>query len=141
MPLVFRSMIVAPDDKPLVENSARGLGVRVGTQPTDDLATNHNGNVQPESGGMSVAKSWRDLELHRIPKRLRHLVPMAAGSNRDRCWRMGQGEFASGPITNDLQLRRDRLTHGFIEPAREVPLNEYLAALAATRDQWVIDER
>jgi hypothetical protein len=140
MALIFRSMKVAPDGKPSVENTARGLGVRVGGSLADDLTTDENGNVHPNTGGMSVVESWRELDLHRIPKRLKHFVQEASGSNSDACWRMGSGRFANAHISDELQLRTDSPTHGFVEPAGEMPLAAYLQALASTRDHWTIDE-
>ena len=89
---------------------------------------------------MSVVPTWRDLPSYRIPRRLRALVPDAAGKDEDVIWRLGEGPFAPGAITAELSLRPDRTTHGLIEPAGAMTLDQYRAALAATRDSWQIDE-
>ena len=135
MPLVYRAM--TPDgEKPLIAPSARGLGVR----PGHDIEVSSEGYVEPLNGGMSVAPSWRELKRHRIPRRLRHLAPGATGSTKYRCWRMGDGPFLPGSIGERLYLRPDRPAHGTIEPSSKMLLDEFQAALAATCDEWVIDE-
>jgi hypothetical protein len=53
---------------------------------------------------------------------------------------MGQGEFVNGPLAPGLNFRRETATHGLVEPIAIVPLGTYEADLAATRDQWIIDE-
>jgi hypothetical protein len=135
MPLIYRSMS-REGDHPKVGPSARTLGVRV---PEDILAP--GGFVSPRSGGMSVAPSWRDLPPWRIPIRLIHLAPKAAGRQRDvYCWRMGEGSFMEGGVANGLTLRPDDPKHGLVEPAEVMTIDHYQTALAATRDLWCIDE-
>jgi hypothetical protein len=134
MPLIYRSM-TRDGDHPKVGATAKTLGVRVpGDLPSDD------GQVSPGTGGMSVAPSWRDLPPHRIPRRLLHLAPDAAGSDADACWRMGVGPFEAGAVAEGLSLRPDRPDHGLVEPSERMTLERYQAALAATRDLWQIDE-
>lgn len=134
MPLIYRSM--TPDgDRPKVGPTARTLGARV---PADIPV--QDGHVSPGTGGMSVTPSWRDLAPHRIPRRLVHLAPSAHGSNNDFCWRMGEGPFEKGAVSEDLELRPDRPPHGSVEPSATMTLDRYQAALAATQDQWQIDE-
>jgi len=53
---------------------------------------------------------------------------------------MGNGPFIAEPVAPGLRHRPDSATHGLVEPDRSMPLTEYEQALAATRDQWVIDE-
>ena len=43
--------------RPLVANSARGLGVRVDGGPYDDIAVQANGNVAPGTGGCQSPQS------------------------------------------------------------------------------------
>lgn len=114
------------------------LGVRpheVQLSPTGDLF--------PGAGGLSVFAGLRDLLPHMIPSRLRHIVPDAAGDDRVFVWAMGDGPFVPAPVAPGLTLRvdPDDLKHGFIEPEVIMPLEEYQAALAATQDLWVVDER
>ena len=135
-PKVYRSMKKDMDGFPLVESSASGLGVRVGS----DIELDGNGNVQLNGGGMSVAPGWRDLPLHRIPKRLMNLVPGAIGSNNTFCFTTGEGPFIEGDFTRGLRLLPDKPNHANLVPANSVPLNQFESDLAATREEWIVDE-
>jgi hypothetical protein len=53
---------------------------------------------------------------------------------------MGSGVFAAGTVAIGLILRVDKETHGLVEPDNRTLLDTYLQNLAATRDEWVIDE-
>jgi hypothetical protein len=142
MPLVYRAML-ADGDRPQVGPSALALGVRVPPDEHADIAVGAEGMVEPRTGGMSVAPAWRLLPVHRIPRRLRAKFPRAAGKNSFFLWRMGDGPFAEGPFAERLLFRPDPEKpnkHGFVEPVAKMPTGDYRAALAATRDQWVIDE-
>jgi hypothetical protein len=135
MPLIYRAM--TPDgDKPKIGPTARSLGVRPGA----DIKPDENGFVTPGTGGMSVAPSWRELKKHRIPRRLRNIVPGATGSNLDRCWRMGEGGFKNDSVATNLTLRPDREDHGMVEPSVDMLLADFQAALGATQAEWSIDE-
>jgi hypothetical protein len=142
MPLIYRAML-ADGNKPQVGSAATMLGVRVPPAANPDLPVDPQGNVRPASGGMSVAPAWRLLPVHRIPRRLRHLFPRAAGSNQLHCWRLGDGLFTAGPLAAGLYFRPDphnAIRHGFVEPSQEMRLLDYQAALAATQLQWLVDE-
>jgi len=139
MPRIYRSM-KADGDKPLVANSAIGLGVRIGNGPHDDIRVTKSGEVTPGSGGMSVASNWRELPVHRIPRRLRSQLPSAVGNDLLACWRMGSGTFVTERIAVGLMLRIDKGNHGLVEPTERTLLDNYLQNLAATRDEWFIDE-
>jgi hypothetical protein len=126
-------------NKPMIGASAKTLGVRVeGDKP--DVSVDEAGNVKPATGGMSVAPTLRDLPYYRVPKRLKHIVPGATGSNLFACWRMGDGNFADGEISEGLQLRVDRAEHGMVEPSSTMSLRDYQGRLHGTQDQWVRDE-
>jgi hypothetical protein len=134
MPLIYRAMM--PDGHhPAVGPEKKKLGVQI----PGDLAE-VAGRVAPGTGGMSVAPAWRDLPLHRIPRRLKHLEPKASGNNQYECWKMGEGPFVAGAVAEGLSLRIDRSTHGLVEPAFAMSSREYQESLAATRDQWEIDQ-
>lgn len=142
MPLVYRSML-ADRGKPRVGATAKTLGVRVAPDPKPDIPVDTAGLVWPGTGGMSVAPNWRSLPGHRIPARLVDKHPSATGKNSLYCWRLGAGDFLAGPVAPDLTFRPDPNTpaqHGLVEPAQEMSLADYQAALAATRDHWVVDE-
>jgi hypothetical protein len=135
-PKVYRAMKKDADDKPTVDQTATGLGVRIGTDITTDAA----GNVVRDDNGMSVAPGWRDLELHRIPKRLGTLVPGARGSNNTHCFTTGAGPFQRDPFAQGLELIPDTAIHAAVAPVAAVSLAQYEADLAATRPDWAIDE-
>lgn len=86
-----------------------------------------------------MAPAWRDLPLHRIPKRLKREAKGAVGN--DKCWRMGVGAFCSKDMTDALTLRQTNATHGLVEPARNMTIGDYQTALAATQPEWEVDER
>jgi hypothetical protein len=85
---------------------------------------------------MSVFRSIEEMPPFLIPQDYLDRFPEAGGKRGIKIWRLGEGAFANGPVTDDLVLRA-RSAHGALEPAREMPLDAYQAALAATRDGWV----
>jgi hypothetical protein len=135
MPKVYRSM-ARDGDVPRTGSNARSLGVRVPT----DISPPNDGLVSPGMGGMSVSPSWRELPIYRIPRRLNHLVPGAAGNDADACWTMGTGIFENGPLTKGLNLRPDKPGHGLVEPDAVMSLAEFQDRLAGTRCKWRIEE-
>jgi hypothetical protein len=139
MPLIYRSMLI-DGNKPKVGGSATTLGVRVPPAKDTDILAEADGTVLPKTGGMSVAPAWRRLPIFRISKRLRDKIEGASGSRNAFCWRMGTGPFVPGPIALGLALNVDSEIHGTVEPDSPMPLSEYQGKLAATRDEWVIDE-
>jgi hypothetical protein len=145
MPRFYRIML--PDgDHPLTGDQKLMLGVRVGPPPRADVQLTIEGKVASGTGGMSVFRHWRDLPYFLIPTRLSHHFTDSAkrralrGNHKARCWRMGEGSFEEGSINDSLVLRRDSPTHGMIEPSVEMYIDDFQAALAGTRDQWLIDE-
>lgn len=136
MPLVFRAMKADNDGRPLLGQSATCLGVR----PTKDIDLDDNQQVLANGRGMSVAPSWRQLPVWRIPKRLRDLQEGARGSNETACFRFGSGPFATGPFAPGLRLVQDSERHACVAPVAVVPLSDYEASLAATRLDWIVDE-
>lgn len=141
MPRVYRAMREA-EGKPAL--GPQDLGVRIPPDPYADVQPDASGMVLPGTGGMSVSPSLAALPDSRIPKRFRPLIPRARGSNDRKVWSMGEGSFAAGSLTSDLCLRPDPAApskHGFIEPQSAVSLAEYEAALGATRDLWIVDEK
>ena len=89
---------------------------------------------------MSVNPGWRTAPILRIPKRLRHLMPGAAGSNNQFCFRTGTGPFQQGRLAAGLTLEPDSATHGNIAPCPAVPLAQYETDITATRPDWQVDE-
>jgi hypothetical protein len=134
MPRVFRVMRKEPDGLPTL--SPTSLGVRPGV----DVDLDAHGNVLVNGKGMSVAPNWRDINVNRIPKRLRPIVPGAGGSNNTFCFHMGNGTFAPGAFASGLTLELDSAKHGNVAPVQVVPFAIYEADLAATRPDWKEDE-
>lgn len=128
--------MLADGDHPLVDRSAKGLGVRV----PGDVEPDHENMVHPGGGGMSVAPCWQMLPTHRIPKRLRAIARDAAGSDNLRCWRYGEGNFVNGAFADRLQLSLTSPTHANVEPFERMPLETFDQALRATRENWSVDE-
>ena len=89
--------------------------------------------------GCRLRQRGADLPRHRIPVRLKALLPSASGSNQDACWAMGEGPFEPSPVATGLSLRLESGIHGLVEPENNQPISEYRGNLAATRDQWVIE--
>lgn len=135
-PKVYRAMKKEADDLPTVDQTATGLGVRPGM----DINIDSTDNVMLDGGGMSVAPAWRNLELHRIPKRLGTIVSGARGTNATYCFTAGAGPFQRASFAEGLELIPDSAVHATVAPAATVFLVDYEAALAATRPEWVIDE-
>jgi hypothetical protein len=140
VPKVYRVM-EADKDRPVIGRGPISLGVRVDGKNPD--VSPEDGFVFPGGGGMSVAPTLRELPEHRIPKRLRHLVPEARGKDVPFVWRMGDGPFDLAPVAPRLQLRPDRgnIHHGVIEPDERMRLEEYEQALAATQNEWTVEEQ
>jgi len=112
----------------------------LGIRPGIDVDIDAHGNVLVNGKGMSVAPNWRKINRNRIPKRLRAILPGAAGSNSTFCFRTGEGAFVKGAFANGLTLEPDSATHGNVAPAQAVPLAAYEGDLAATRPDWQEDE-
>lgn len=147
MPLIYRVMLVdAETGSPQVGTKFGQLGVRHEGDKRD-IVCDEKGDVQPETGGMSVNPSLDDIPATILPKRLKERFPerfpWARGNNRFHCFRMGDGPFLAGPINTALRLRPDRadpVDHGLVEPSRAVPLAKYVKDLADTRDDWLTAE-
>src|SRR5687767_4379168 len=113
MARLFRSMRSAAGGGPKIEPAARGLGVRPGI---DVVATAADELVRPGEGGISIAPDDpKHLPVHRRP-------PSLHGTGSDPVWWIEEGDL--GP---DLVYRPDpaRAGHGFVEPAREMILQEF----------------
>ncbi|MCI0461321.1 MAG: hypothetical protein L0Z62_30605 [Gemmataceae bacterium] len=129
---MFRTMKKDADDKPTIGQTATTLGVR-----PSEVDVDAQGNVIPNSKGMSVAPAWRVISIFMIPRRL---GTGGRGSNNLHCFRRGQALFQQCPCGAGLELLPDSPTHGVVRPAQLAPLAQFLADLAATRDEWQIDE-
>lgn len=121
---VYRSMKAASDCQPELGESARTLGLREG-----EVAVDASGNVEPTSGGLSVAPDDpMNLPAHRRP-------PSWGGEGpTDEVWELDLAELESSLVY--VPDPAHRLSHGTIEAASSMPSDDYAAAIAATRALW-----
>ena len=131
MSKLVRIMKRAEDGFPLVAPASSALGVRPGI----DIDIDAKGNAISNDKGMSVYSSWRDISPRRIPKRLG-----GQGPNSTCVFVFGSGTFQQAIIADSLEFLPDTPTHGVVRPVNTVPLVQYETALAATRDDWQVDE-
>jgi hypothetical protein len=118
--ILFRAMREDRAGGPMVGPSARTLGVR----PQVDIPV-VAGQVRPNTGGMSVAPDHPG-NLHPLRR------PVAlGGAGKDPVW-----YIAVTALGSDLQFRQDSATHGLIEPARTMALDDLQKALEATKPNW-----
>jgi hypothetical protein len=118
--ILYRAMREDSAGCPMVGPGARTLGVR----PNVDILV-IAGQVCPNTGGMSVAPD-RPENLHPLRR-----PPALGGSGKDPVW-----YIAITSLGDDLQYRQDSVTHGLIEPARTMLLDELQKALEATKPYW-----
>jgi hypothetical protein len=121
---LFRGMKEDQDGLPVLEASARGLGVRPGI----DVPAERPGEVvRPGQGGVSVSPN----DPLNLPKYRR--PPEFQGDGKDPLWTIADSDLAPG-----LRYRVDaeNSKHGFLEPARQMSLSEYEIAINATRKLW-----
>lgn len=149
MPKVYRTMF-EQNGKPRVGGVSCELGVRPpgrlrqnGQPEIADVDMDAKGDVVLNKKGMSVFRSLADLA--RLPSRLVpiHLaekVRGAVGPTGTRIWTMGQGLFASGPLTGSLELHESGTKHGNVCPSHIMQIASLQTALAQTQNSWTIEE-
>lgn len=139
MPRIYRVMLTDADGGPQVGDKACQLGVRL-DGAHQDIAADENGQVHPQTGGMSVNPSFETLPKHRVPRRLRARLPGASGNDRNSCFRMNDGPFLGSSLTPQLRLRPNSESHGLVEPAQSMQSADFQRALADTRTAWIVEE-
>jgi len=121
---LFRGMKAAPHAPivgalPQIGPTKRQLGVKPGDGEHDDIPVAADGTVNPSTGGMSVAPGTPfNLPPHR---------------RKDPIWSIQVALIIANPKLTYVQ---DKPTHGLIEPAICMTLEEYQKALAQTVLQW-----
>jgi len=142
MPKVYRVMKKdVADDLPIIgSTNASELGARPGV----DIKVDEADLVIVDGSGMSVVPNWRNLQLNRIPKRLKDIFPGASGKPSQFCFSMGDGPFQNELVGLGLMLVPDEgpdpVVHGTIAPEQPVTITQYQADLASTRSAWRVDE-
>ena len=137
MPLIYRTMRRDDDYKPTVGQEFCTLGAR-----PNEIDLDVQNKAIPSDKGMSVAPHWHLLPLVVLPRRLhpagRCKVPVHS-------FRRGEGQFHQAACGNNLELIPDPpqagvVTHGIVRPAQAVPVADHQQNIAATREEWEIDE-
>ena len=144
MPKVYRGMF-ASEGHPKIGSGKNLLGVVTpdGGPPgaAPDVIPDQRGHLTPGSGGMSVAPTAADLPAHRLPARLRDRgVFKARGDDKLLVWSLGIGPYLDGPVAEGLRLRLDSDAHALVEPIVDMHVDEFRQHLAATVNDWVVDE-
>jgi hypothetical protein len=141
MPKIYRAMEAA-DELPVVGSQGNMLGVRTPPNERADIRPDTNGEVAPSAGGMSVNPGISAMPSWAKPKRWRREHPElhrdARGQESVEVFTHGAGAFVAGRVADELVLAPDSHRHGMVEPARTMSIDEYRAALAATRPGWRI---
>jgi hypothetical protein len=120
---LFRSMIKDVDGRPLVVETARGLGLRAG-----EIVVSPDGLVEPGAGGMSVSPDTPlNLPSYRRP-------PKYQGDGKDPVWELDTADLPTA--VGYLPDPGPNPTHGVLEPAWSMSLEDFELALAETRDVW-----
>lgn len=135
------------EGKPATGNGPAVLGIRskdIGLDEDASAAT----QIEPDSGGMSVAGCLWTLMATLLPQKFEKIDPErfrgARANKNQKVWVRGSALYEDSAVTDNLNLRiADRSEppgHGSIEPNRPMSLGEYREAVAATRDEWFEDE-
>ena len=126
---LFRGMVPAEDGKPALGRSAKHLGVRLSI----DIAPDANGDVHPETGGMSVSPgSVLNVPNHRRPRAMGY---GSTGSNLLRIYAIAACRVDRGELSLRLDPVRPK-KHGFVEPRLAMPASDYENALHGTKEDW-----
>lgn len=130
--VLYRAMQASPDGRPVCKNSMFGLGARKMDRPDgkgDIFPNPADRTVEPGFGGMSVTPD----DVRRLPASCR---PKSMGGD---C-KFPVFSIVDTGLLPHLGFRRDlaRPTeHGYVEPARRMLFEDYIAELARTSPRWV----
>jgi hypothetical protein len=127
---IYRGMTKSDGGTPKLGDTKRTLGAKPGSGAKDDILPDAKGMVHPRSGGMSVSPdSPRNLPDFRRGSDW-------GGSGKDPTWEMNTRELPDG-----LSYRPDPANpkgHGFVEPSRSMPFQEYQDLIQGTAGIWRI---
>jgi hypothetical protein len=127
--LLYRTMKEVSGNGPQPGESARTLGVRGGVGYGTDIAVDSEGFVRPRTGGLSVApNNPAYLPNIRLPRTM-------GGRSPDPLWSLRVEDLGYPLVFRPDPL--NPLRHGFIEPARVMPLDELQHLIHATGSRWV----
>lgn len=140
MPIAFRPMKQDDDKFPCVADNATGLGLR-----DRDLKPDEEGQAHPGRGGLSVVSCIDGLRRRvakgkfpptLVPERLHKRVPGAVGPTTLRVFRIGDGKFERGVLTERVTLEVDVDDHGTVQPCSIMHITAFKAAIISTRPMW-----
>lgn len=128
------------DGGPVIGAKRDHLGVYPG-----EITKNVDGTVDTSNGGMSVNSVVKRLPLSKLPARLQDFAGVnekytGAFNPKTELYALEGVEYASVPISAELNLVPQKRSHGVIEPSRRMLLTDYEDALAATRERWVASD-
>lgn len=118
---LFRAMAREVNGNPRI--APAHLGIRIGT----DIEPDDDGNVRPETGGMSVTPNDpMDLPQHRRPAEL-------GGTGKWPVWWIHDGKL---PVSLNYRPDPRSRTHGFVEPSDLMRLENYQGSIEGTAPNW-----
>ena len=117
---LYRGMKEGPNGQPLLEESARGLGVRPGT----DLDIIDNMAISNEKGISVAPDDPMNLKDFRRP-------PEYNGTGKDPVWEIDTKDLPSG-----LEFFQDSPTHGVLRPDQNMPYEGFQKLLEETLPFW-----
>jgi hypothetical protein len=117
------------DGLPRVGETGRYLAVRRSGR-FRDIDVDEGGTVRPGTGGMSVSPPPPE----NLPEQLR--PPRFGGYGKDPLW-----ELDTDDLPPELRYRPDPKNptrHGFIEPSKPMPFEDFERAIHETRELWTL---
>ncbi len=122
--VVFRAMKEDENQQPVLGQSARTLGARLGV----DIPADERGHVKSGTGGMSVTpREFSNLPRHRLPRAY-------GGTGKDYLFGLDLDELPETLVYRPDPDDPER--HGFIEPSFRMPFGEYERQLENTSFLW-----
>jgi hypothetical protein len=127
-PRIYRAMKEAGSGRPEVGPTKRTLGAKPGVGRYDDIAVDGNGDVWPNTGGMSVnLLTPCNLPPHKLARSL------GGVESNDPTW-----AIPIALLPQDLSLAPDpgNPLHVYVEPSFRMSLGSYQDSLATTAPFW-----
>jgi RHS repeat-associated protein len=125
--MLYRSMQEGIDGMPVLGESATTLGARIG--PELDIATDENGIVHPNSGGMSVNTNPNNIPEYRRPSEF-------GGTGKNPMWCLGTCSLPKGLKFTLEEAKNPLNTHGFTEPAKSMGGKAFNQLIQSTKSLW-----
>lgn len=132
MTKLYRDMEESEDGYPVIGFNSKRLGVRikgvtVGEEGVFDITPDENGDVHPETEGMSVTPPCIQKNINRnFLRRIQRKQTVLWELEEEALLELG------------LKFRLDPKDpkHGFIEPANKMAAADFSSRIQRTREQW-----